>query len=105
MGGKERFGKGELVLGFLFVLALHLEGAPVNRVPNTSLRFPQQLSAKGFGTSNAFPGLTFSQPVGLVAAPGDTNRLFIIEATGRIQVITNLSNPNKTVFLDLSSRI
>jgi glucose/arabinose dehydrogenase len=99
-----RLSKGQMLLGVLITVSV-LEAAALERWENTSLRLPQQLSARGFGTSNAFPGLTFSLPVGLVSAPGDTNRLFIIEARGRIQVITNLSNPNKTLFLDLSSRV
>src|SRR5678816_2691318 len=100
-----RLIKVPVVLGVLVAVSVHLKAAALERWENTSLRLPQQLSARGFGTSNAFPGLTFSLPVGLVSAPGDTNRLFIIEARGRIQVITNLSNPNKTLFLDLSSRV
>ena len=59
----------------------------------------------GYAISNAFPGLTFSQPVAIVSAPGETNRLFIIEQAGRIAVITNLLNPTRTVFMDLTARV
>jgi glucose/arabinose dehydrogenase len=60
----------------------------------------------GYAVSNAFPdALTFSFPVGIVNAPGDTNRLFIVEQAGRIAVITNLASPNRTVFMDISSRV
>ena len=34
-----------------------------------------------------------------------TNRLCVVEKAGRIQVITNLSQPTKTLFLDISSRV
>jgi glucose/arabinose dehydrogenase len=45
-----------------------------------------------------------SQPVGLVAAPGDTTRLFIVEKTGTIRILrsgTLLPRP----FLDVSGRV
>jgi glucose/arabinose dehydrogenase len=53
---------------------------------------------------DAFPGLLFDQPLGIVQAPGDKNRLFIVGKTGRIQVITglNTSKPSKHLFLDLT---
>jgi len=40
-----------------------------------------------------------------VSPPGDSNRLFIVEQIGRIQVITNLNSPNTTLFLDISDRV
>lgn len=56
----------------------------------------------GYGLTNVLPGLTFNQPVGIVSAPGETNRLFIVEQTGRIMVIPDLTHPTSQVFLDLS---
>jgi len=47
--------------------------------------------------------LTFNFPVCVKSPPGETNRLFIVERTGRILVVTNLVAPTKTVFLDLST--
>lgn len=55
----------------------------------------------GYRLVNAFPGINFNQPVAIVSAPGETNRLFIVERAGLICVITNLATPNCTVFLDL----
>ncbi len=55
--------------------------------------------------TDAFGSLTFPNPVGIVSPPGETNRLFIIEQGGRISVITNLANPTRTVFLDISGLI
>jgi glucose/arabinose dehydrogenase len=46
----------------------------------------------------------YDYPVYVTAAPGDTRRLFIVEKTGRIRILTNgtvLSRP----FLDLSGRV
>src|SRR5262249_40631018 len=36
---------------------------------------------------------------------GETNRLFVIEKPGRIAVITNLTEPTRTVFLDITNRV
>jgi glucose/arabinose dehydrogenase len=54
----------------------------------------------------AFPQLTFNQPVGLFNAPDGSNRLFVIEQAGRIQVFQNAaSTAVATVFLDLTDRV
>jgi hypothetical protein len=50
-----------------------------------------------------FPNLSWSYPIDIRSAPGETNRLFIVEETGPIIVLTNLATPTRTVFLDLSS--
>jgi len=75
-----------------------------NRVANTTLRMPESLPLGSYTTSNAFPGLTFRWPVAMVAPPGETNRLFVVEQEGRIAVITNLAIPTRSVFLDLTDR-
>ena len=56
-------------------------------------------------TTEAWPGLTFEKPVAVVSPPGDTNRLFVVERSGRIMVITNLANPTPAVFLDIRSAV
>ncbi len=61
-----------------------------------------QAAGSGYATSNAFPALSFTNPVAIVCAPGDTNRLFIVEKKGRIVVITNLAAPTRTIFMDIS---
>lgn len=54
--------------------------------------------------ADAFPGLKFDMPLGIVSAPGDKQRLFVVEKTGHIQVITGLGTdkPEKQLFLDLT---
>ena len=76
-----------------------------NRVQNTTLRLPPAPPVIGYATSNAFPGLSFTDPVAIAAPPGETNRLFIVEQTGRIIVITNLAEPRLTVFMDIAARV
>ncbi|HVU16423.1 MAG TPA: PQQ-dependent sugar dehydrogenase [Candidatus Didemnitutus sp.] len=80
--------------------------AQITRVANTTLTLPQNPATFGYTTEVAFPGLTFDQPVGIVTAPGDTDRVFIVEKTGRVQMVTGIhSTPVKQVFLDLSARV
>src|SRR5262245_8972639 len=75
-----------------------------NRVANTTLRMPPALPVFAYTTNNAFGSLTFSAPVAIVSAPGETNRLFIVEQGGRIIAITNLASPTRTVFFDINGR-
>ena len=77
----------------------------VQRVTNTSLRMPLSPPVFGYATTNSFGTLTFTDPVAIVSPPGETNRLFVVEQRGRIAVITNLANPTRAVFLDISSRV
>ena len=55
--------------------------------------------------TNAFPSLVFSNPVCLTTPPGETNRLFVVEKHGRIVAVTNLDNPTRTIFMDISARV
>ncbi len=74
--------------------------------------FAATLSASGQPLSSylwtnvvAFPTLgALANPVCITSPPGETNRLFICEHGGVIDVITNLAAPNRTVFMDLTSR-
>jgi glucose/arabinose dehydrogenase/mono/diheme cytochrome c family protein len=72
------------------------------RVANSTLQMPASPPQFGFGLTNAFPGLSFSGPVSITAPPGETNRLFILERSGTIVVITNLASPTRTVFMSLT---
>jgi len=62
-------------------------------------------SPDAYSTSVAFPGLTFTDPVAIVAPPGETNRLFVVEKPGRIVVIPDLSKPSREAFLDITDRV
>jgi uncharacterized repeat protein (TIGR03806 family) len=75
------------------------------RMANTSLALPPTPPTFGYTTSNAFPGLTFTNPICIASPPGETNRLFIVGKNGVISVITNLAAPNKTVFMDLTPQV
>src|SRR5688500_15682915 len=69
---------------------------PHARTGNSTLRLPNRVAVEGYALVNCLPGITFDQPVGLATPPLETNRLFIVERTGKIYVITNLAIPNKT---------
>ena len=59
-----------------------------------------------YRTENAFPGMSFNQPLALASVPGETDRVFIVEKPGRIQMVTGLSStPLKQEFFDLRARV
>lgn len=72
---------------------------------NNTLNLPADLpAASGYTTENALGTLTFNAPIDVVALPGETNRLFVVERGGTIQLVTNQNTtPTKqaTPFLDL----
>jgi glucose/arabinose dehydrogenase len=76
--------------------------AQLQRVANTSLtNLPPQPPQLGYTINNAFPSVTLTQPVCIASPPQETNRLFILEKTGAVVVITNLAAPTRTVFMTL----
>lgn len=78
--------------------------AQLVREANTTLTFPADLpSPTGYSAENAFVGLTFAQPMCTAFPPGETNRLFVAERGGMIQVVPNLATPSKSAYLNLAS--
>jgi glucose/arabinose dehydrogenase/mono/diheme cytochrome c family protein len=71
------------------------------------LNMPLTPPAFGYTTVNAFPslGVTLGAPLCIKSPPGETNRLFILSKGGQMYVITNLMNPTRTLFMDLSTRV
>jgi glucose/arabinose dehydrogenase len=53
----------------------------------------------------AFGGILFQQPVQVVFAPGETTRAFVVERTGTIAMVPDISTPVRQVILDLSSSV
>lgn len=88
-------------VGWMFATA----NAQLGREGNATLTLPAEPPRTGFRTEVAFPGLSFTDPVALAVPPFETNRLFIAEQAGLISVITNLTRPNRSIFLDLSARL
>jgi hypothetical protein len=93
------------VLGWLFIWGASLSAWGLDRVANQTLRLPLDPPVNGYAVEPLFGHVRFTDPVAIVSAPGETNRLFVVEQRGRIAVITNLAAPNRTVFLDIASRV
>lgn len=53
----------------------------------------------------AFGGVVFNEPVQVVFAPGETNRMFVVEREGRIAMVPDIGNPVRQVILDLSASV
>lgn len=106
-GSLFRFGQWKSLSWAAWTLLLPtLLAAQITRVANTTLTLPQTPQTFGYSTEDAFTGLTFDQPLAMVTPPGETDRVFVLEKTGRVQVINNLGGtPVKQVFLDLSARV
>ena len=57
-----------------------------------------------FNVINAFPNLSFEDPVGIYNSGDNTNRIFVIEQEGRIKVFENNPNVENSIsFLDIRS--
>ncbi|HEY8529073.1 MAG TPA: PQQ-dependent sugar dehydrogenase [Paenibacillaceae bacterium] len=55
---------------------------------------------------DAFGGMTFTKPVGLVHADDGSGRLFVVEQPGRIIALSDASdNPERSVFLDIRDKV
>jgi hypothetical protein len=66
---------------------------------------PERPPRATYSFVDALPGVRLDQPVATTTPPGETQRLFIVEKTGRIVVITNLSQPTRTVFATLTNNL
>lgn len=51
----------------------------------------------------AFGEVVFNLPVDVVFAPDDTRRAFVVERTGQLTIIRDLTNPSREVLLDLGA--
>ncbi len=73
------------------------------RLPLDTSKMPPEPPAQAITLVDAFPGLSFSQPIDVASPPGETNRLFILEKGGDLELIPDLSAPSRTLFLNLDS--
>ena len=79
------------LLALLLALPLTCFAQLVRQAANLNL--PADLPVTtGYITENALGGLTFAAPMQTAVPPGETNRLFVVERGGNIQVVTNLSS-------------
>jgi len=61
----------------------------------------RQLQNVLYALTDAFPGVTFSSPVLVLQAPGETNRMFVVEQSGQIFTVNTSGTAVKTLFADL----
>ncbi len=67
---------------------------------------PPTSSTASLSLPRAFVSLSFSEPVALLQAPGDSSRWFVVEKAGRVRVFANnAATTSTTLFLDITSRI
>ena len=86
----------------LLLLAAVPSHAQLVRQPNSTLVLPSTLpNATGYTTENALGTLTFVNPIDVAVPPGVTDRLFVVERGGRIQMVNLTTLGTPTVFLDL----
>ncbi|HAB17242.1 MAG TPA: hypothetical protein DCE44_12425 [Verrucomicrobiales bacterium] len=98
------WGAGVRYLSRVALLSLVILQGRVNGVDATSLGLPLLPELEQYVVEPTFPGLEASWATGLVFAPGDTNRIFLLGKSGNLFVITNLAQPKLTTFLDLTSK-
>ena len=87
------------------ILALPGQAVPGPIREAASLELPLAPQLYDYHAVDAFPGMTFVQPVRTVAPPGVSDRLFVVEQEGRITLITDFGNPRRSLFLDLTDRV
>lgn len=78
---------------------------PIVRVAPKNVRMPLEPADTRYRTDYVFRSLKFSEPVEIVFAPGETNRFFVVEKPGRIIAVENLTQPESSVFLDITDRV
>jgi glucose/arabinose dehydrogenase len=67
---------------------------------------PLPAGAVSYEITEAFGGLKFNNPVELVNAGDGSNRLFVVEQSGRIyHFLATQSSPSSTAFLDIRSKV
>src|ERR1043166_3902225 len=66
---------------------------------------PRASAHSGYDLVNAFGSLTFLQPVCIRTPPGETNRIFVVDKQGFVEVVTNLANPSKSFYINLRSNL
>ena len=72
----------------------------------STLRLPNARAASlPYSTEPAFGAVRFNQPLAIVSAPGDSQRLFVLEKPGKILVLDDLAHPKPKVFLDLTDTV
>lgn len=94
------------VLGFLVLLLVGVSAIAQTPKVRKPQPVPPPLPPLQYALEDAFGGLGFSMPVAVVSAPGEKNRVFVVEKTGCIQMVVGFDQPQpeKRIFADLRER-
>ena len=67
---------------------------------------PPPAVAPTLAVTAVFPALSFSAPVGMLQAPTDASRWFVVEQGGRVRVFANIATvASASTFIDISGRL
>ncbi|OJV13370.1 MAG: glucose sorbosone dehydrogenase [Dyadobacter sp. 50-39] len=65
-----------------------------------------ELPENTIDSKDVFPALSFSQPIDLMQAPGDSSHFFVVEQGGTVKVFANAENvSSSSTFLDIKSKV
>ena len=86
-------------------VTVHFTAAP--RFASDFVRLPPQFPPTTWQLREAFPGLTFSAPNSICSAPGDTQKLFLVESAGLVWLIPDVTapTPQKVLYLNITNRV
>lgn len=92
-----------LLLGPAALRGVEARGIP----PKTQARLtlPMEAELGRFTTAPALNGIAANSVTAIVSPPGETNRIFVLDQFGIVNVISNLAQPVSRVFLDLSAKV
>jgi len=83
-----------------------VSGLPVRPSNTTCIAPARPANGATITLSNAFPNLTFSQPLEMIQAPNNANRWYVVEIGGTIRYFNNNANAAATtLFADISARV
>ncbi|MBL9174330.1 MAG: PQQ-dependent sugar dehydrogenase [Verrucomicrobiales bacterium] len=103
----ERFGRAPHFFHLLLLCFLP-SAADAQWLTGGPSPLPVRAPQAAYTVVDAFPGMPFplatDAPVTLATPPGGTNELFVGGLFGQVYVITNLTAPTKTLFLDISAK-
>ena len=100
MYGEHMIAARILLVGILSMVSA---SAQLVRQANSSLTLPQTLPpATGYTAENALGSLTFTRPIALRSLRDVTNKLFVVERGGTIQLV-DLTGNTKSTFLNLTT--
>lgn len=106
---KSRYFMLALILSLTLLSACQGEPAPVEPIdpivpPNGENTVPPE-EQPHYTVEDAFPDLHFERPLALEHARDDSGRLFVVEQSGKIYVLSDTEATEAELFLDISHRV